>query len=226
MATVNTNTSSVVDPSLLKTMNGSSATTRTATEETQDRFMKLLVTQMRNQDPLNPLDNAQVTSQMAQLSTVTGIEKLNGTMATMSSHFLSSQNMQAASMIGRGVVVPGNGVELKEGKSVFGFELPQAADKVTVQIKSEAGNLIRTLQVDAKSMGLNTATWDGKGEAGETVPNGNYRFSVEAVSGDKKLEVQPLTFGMVSSVAFTQQGAKLSLSNFGEFDLNSIRQMF
>jgi flagellar basal-body rod modification protein FlgD len=226
MATVNTNTTSAVDPSLLKTMNGSAGKTKTTTEETQDRFMKLLVTQMKNQDPLNPLDNAQVTSQMAQLSTVTGIEKLNTAMAGMSSTFMSTQSMQAASMIGRGVVVPGNGVELKDGKSVLGFELPQSADSVKVQIKSAAGNVVRTMSVDAKDMGMNSVTWDGKDDAGNTMANGNYLFEVQAQAGDKKLDVQPLAFGMVSSIAFTPQGPKLSLSNFGEFDLNAVRQMF
>lgn len=226
MATVNTNTTSAVDPSLLNTMNGINSKTRTTTEETQDRFMKLLVTQMKNQDPLNPLDNAQVTSQMAQLSTVTGIEKLNGTMASMNSAFMSSQSMQAASMIGRGVVVPGNGVELKDGKSVLGFELPQSADKVSVQIKNASGTVVRTMSVDAKDMGMNSVTWDGKDDTGKTMTNGNYTFEVQANAGDKKLDVQPLAFGMVTSIAFTPQGPKLSLSNFGEFDLSSVRQMF
>ena len=226
MATVNTSTSNAVDPSLLNTMNGTNSKTRTTTEETQDRFMKLLVTQMRNQDPLNPMDNAQVTSQMAQLSTVTGIEKLNTAMAGISATFSSTQSMQAASMIGRGVVVPGNGVELKDGKSVLGFELPQSADKVSVQIKSASGTVVRTMSVDAKDMGMNSVTWDGKDDAGKTMTNGNYTFEVQASAGDKKLTVQPLAFGMVSSIAFTPQGPKVSLTNFGEFDLSSVRQMF
>jgi flagellar basal-body rod modification protein FlgD len=226
MATVNTNTSNAVDPSLLNTMNGTNSKTRTTTEETQDRFMKLLVTQMKNQDPLNPMDNAQVTSQMAQLSTVTGIEKLNTAMAGISATFSSTQSMQAASMIGRGVVVPGNGVELKDGKSVLGFELPQSADKVSVQIKSASGTVVRTMSVDAKDMGMNSVTWDGKDDTGKTMTNGNYTFEVQANAGDKKLTVQPLAFGMVSSIAFTPQGPKVSLTNFGEFDLSSVRQMF
>src|SRR6266581_9760134 len=76
------------------------------TENIQDRFLKLLVTQMKNQDPLNPMDNAQVTTQLAQISTVSGIDKLNATLQTMVSGFDASQSLAAANMIGRGVLVP------------------------------------------------------------------------------------------------------------------------
>jgi len=93
----------------MKSTSASSASTTGTAQGTEDRFLKLLVTQMKNQDPLNPLDNAQVTSQMAQLSTVTGIEKLNAALTTMSQSFASSQSLQAANMIGHGVLVPGKG---------------------------------------------------------------------------------------------------------------------
>ena len=143
MSTINTQSLQTVDPSLLSTMNGS-RTTKTTAQDAQDRFMTLLVTQMRNQDPLNPLDNAQVTSQLAQLSTVTGIDKLNDTMSVMSAGLQNSQGLQAASMIGHGVVVPGSNVELKDGKSVFGFDLPQAADNLQVLLKDQNGAVVRT----------------------------------------------------------------------------------
>src|SRR3990172_2141446 len=94
--------------------------TKTAAQEQEDRFLKLLVTQMKNQDPLNPLDNAEVTSQMAQLSTVSGIEKLNTTLQAMSSSFASSQSLQAAGMIGRSVLAPGSSLSLQNGAAVGG----------------------------------------------------------------------------------------------------------
>src|SRR5215204_242231 len=102
-----------------------------ATAGLQDRFLKLLVTQMKNQDPLNPLDNAQVTTQLAQISTVNGIEKLNATIEAMASSFTSGQSLQAATMIGKDVLVPGSTLQLA-GSSVFGVELAQAADQVKV----------------------------------------------------------------------------------------------
>jgi flagellar basal-body rod modification protein FlgD len=222
---MNTITTQTVDPTLLSTMNGSSST-KSAAQAAQDRFMTLLVTQMKNQDPLNPLDNAQVTSQLAQLSTVTGIDKLNETVTAMSSNFQSSQGLQAANMIGHGVVVPGNSVELKDGKSVFGFDLPQSADAVRVQIKDASGSVVRTLTSNNMSAGMNSMTWDGKNESGTLLGNGNYEFVVDASSGDKKLTTTSLSFGMVSSVTFGKQGAQLSISNVGDVAMADVRQVF
>lgn len=223
MSTVNT--TSTVDPSLLASMNGTRGT-KSTTQDAQDRFMTLLVTQMKNQDPLNPLDNAQVTSQLAQLSTVTGIDKLNETMAAMSGSFKSSQNLQAASMIGHGVVVPGSNVELKDGKSVLGFDLPQNADKIQVMIRDQGGALIKTLDFNSMTSGFNSVSWDGKNEAGTTAANGNYTFEVKASAGETKLDVTPLSFGLVSSVSFGGQGAMLSISNAGEVAMSDVRQIF
>src|SRR3954468_15871903 len=100
-----------------------------------DRFLKLLVPQMRNQDPLNPLDNAQVTSQMAQINTVTGIDKLNTTVQGLSSQFVQLQAMQGASLVGRDVIVGGNklSVDATAGVGQGGFELANAADSVKVE---------------------------------------------------------------------------------------------
>lgn len=224
MSTINTQTQAV-DPALLTTMNGARAT-KSATQEAQDKFMTLLVTQMKNQDPLNPLDNAQITSQLAQLSTVTGIDKLNETMTAMSGNFRSSQNLQAASMIGHGVVVPGNNVELKDGKSVLGFDLPQNADKIQVKIRDQGGALVKTLDFTNMTSGFNSVSWDGKNEAGTVAANGNYSFEVTADSGEKKLDVAPLSFGLVSSVSFGTQGTMLSILNTGEVAMSEVRQIF
>ena len=103
--------SNPVSADLLAAMNpASSATSTDSTAATQDRFMKLLVTQMKNQDPLNPLDNAQVTSQLAQLSTVTGIDKVNATLQSLMGSMQPSQSLQAAGMIGHSVLAPGAGL--------------------------------------------------------------------------------------------------------------------
>lgn len=222
MSTINTQT---VDPSLLNAMNGNKGA-KSVAQDAQDRFMTLLVTQMKNQDPLNPLDNAQVTSQLAQLSTVTGIEKLNETMNSMSASFQSSQNLQAASMIGHGVVIPGNSVELKDGKSIFGFDLPQAAESVQVSIKDANGSVVRTLTSNNMSSGFNSMSWDGKTDSGTDAANGNYSFEVKATAGSEKLAVSPFAFGLVSSVAFGSQGATLSVLNIGDVSMANVRQVF
>src|SRR5882672_589140 len=104
VGSVNSNTST--DTSVLNTTNAANAS---------DRFLKLLVAQMQNQDPLNPMDNAQVTSQMAQINTVTGIEKLNTAVDGLSSQFAQLQAMQGASLVGRDVIVPGNKLDITDG---------------------------------------------------------------------------------------------------------------
>lgn len=222
MTTVQTNT---VDQGLLDTMNGKK-TNRTTTEEAQDRFMTLLVTQMKNQDPLNPLDNAQVTSQLAQLSTVTGIDKLNATVTALNASFQAGQNLQAASMIGHGVVAPGNNIGLTDGKAVYGIELPQAADKVEVTITDASGAVVKTLKLGAAPAGVSTLVWDGTTDSGATAPNGTYQFEVGASSAEKKLETTKLSFGVVSSITSGAQGVKLSVANIGDVDLAAVRQIY
>ena len=121
----------------------------------QDRFLKLLVTQMKNQDPLNPMDNAQVTSQLAQISTVNGIQQLNTTMQSLSSSFLSSQSMQSTSLIGHTVLTDGNSLNIADGVPAYAaIELAQAADSVKVNIVSPAGNIVRQLDLGPQPAGL------------------------------------------------------------------------
>lgn len=222
MTTVQTNT---VDPVLLANVNGNKAN-KTGNEDPQDRFLKLLVTQMKNQDPLNPMDNAQVTSQMAQLSTVSGIDKLNASVTAMSASFQTSQNLQAATMIGHGVIAPGSSIELANGKSIYGIELPQNADKVEISIKDASGLVVRTINAGTMPSGVNTLTWDGKTDSGADAGNGVYQFEVSASLGETKLDATSLSFGMVSSVSSNTQGTKLNVANIGDIAMADVRQIY
>ncbi|MCA3040271.1 MAG: hypothetical protein ING37_06685, partial [Rhodocyclaceae bacterium] len=108
-----------------------------------DRFLTLLVAQLKNQDPLNPLDNAQVTSQMAQISTVQGIEKLNGTMGTMLNQI---QVMQAGALTGKDVMLDGNTLTL-DGQSAArgGFEVPEGVSNVNIEVRNPQGAVVATI---------------------------------------------------------------------------------
>jgi flagellar basal-body rod modification protein FlgD len=113
----------------------SSATTAKAdAANAADRFLKLLVAQMQNQDPLNPMDNAQVTSQMAQISTVNGIQQLNTTVEGLSGQFVQMQALQGAALVGHDVVVPGKTLDIADGVGQGGFELASPADAVKVEV--------------------------------------------------------------------------------------------
>jgi flagellar basal-body rod modification protein FlgD len=224
MTTINDN---AVSPALLNAMNPSKASAASAEgiAGTQDRFMKLLITQMKNQDPLNPMDNAQVTSQMAQLSTVTGIEKLNVSMASMQSSYQASQTMQATSLIGHGVLVPGSSATLADGKAVLGIELPAAADKVTVTIRDGAGRAIHKIELGEQAAGTLPLAWDGKTDSGATAANGQYSFDVAASSAGSAIKASTLAFGQVGSVSTGASGVKLNLTNGGSATMADVREI-
>ncbi len=194
-------------------------------EEAQDRFLKLLVTQMKNQDPLNPMDNAEVTSQMAQLSTVSGIDKLNATLAALSSSMIASHSMQAASMIGHVVVVPGNKLELKNGKGAAALELKQPADNVTVQITDAAGNVVRNLKLGPQQSGIVPIQWDGMNDASTELADGSYKFSASAQLGSDKSIANTLSYGLVSGVAQKPEGASLNVDQLGEISMDEVKQI-
>ncbi len=205
--------SNAMPSDVLAAMNPKAATGGAATAaEAQNRFMTLLVTQMKNQDPLNPLDNAQVTSQLAQLSTVTGIDKLNETMKSMMESSSNAQALQAANMIGHGVLVPGSGLTLAGGKSVYGVEMTAPADDVQVTISDGAGNPVRTLSLGPQQLGTLALAWDGSLASGGTAPDGHYQVSVNAVRGGQPVVADALSFGEVVSVSTGSGGAKLNLS--------------
>lgn len=227
MTTISDNT---VSPALLNTMNTSKAAATTATgadttSATQDRFMKLLITQMKNQDPLNPLDNAQVTSQLAQLSTVSGIDKLNATMGTLKDSYQSSQALQATSLIGHGVLVPGSTTNLTDGKAVLGMDLPGAADKVTVTIRDGSGNAIRKIEMGPQAAGTLPLGWDGKTDKGVAAANGQYSFDVSATSAGAAIKATTLSYDQVGSVSTNASGTKLNLTGGGSAALADVREI-
>lgn len=224
MATIQTNNN--VSDQLMATMNGTKKTTDTSVGDAENRFMTLLVSQMKNQDPLNPLDNAEVTSQLAQLSTVKGVNTLNTTVESLKSSYQASQTLQAASMIGHGVLTTGSTLSLANGSAIYGVELGQAADKVQVTIRNAAGAAVRTMSLDSLKEGVTPLSWDGKTDGGTAAADGTYKFEVKATSSGKTVDATALAFGQVSSVATGASGIKLESSTLGTLSLSDVRQIF
>ena len=129
------------------------ATTSTATEDNRIQFLTLLTTQLQNQDPMSPMENAELTSQLAQMSTVEGIEKLNTMMTQLLASQESSEGLQASTLIGRGVLVEGRGLQLTSAGAVGGFELDGPADNVVLSIKDSTGLEVATVEVSDVSAG-------------------------------------------------------------------------
>jgi flagellar basal-body rod modification protein FlgD len=202
----------------------------------QDKFMTLLVTQLKNQDPMNPLDNAQVTSQLAQLSTVTGVNKLNTTLESLKASYQSSETLQAANMIGHGVLVAGSKATLTEGKGIMGVQLDSAADKVDIIITDpRTGKDVQTIKLGPQPAGTMPIAWDGVPDPSAldadgkpvTLRNGNYSIRVVAERGGEPLtDARTLSFDSVVSVTTSaKDGVKLNLPTLGVVSMADIRQI-
>ncbi len=219
-------TSNEASQALLESVNGVKNSKKTIASEAQDRFMTLLVTQMKNQDPLNPLDNAQVTSQLAQLSTVTGIDKLNATLETMMSNAQASQSLQSSNLIGHDVLVVGNQIHFNGSNGNFAVELPANADDLTVTISDAAGNKLRQISLGRQNEGIMPLSWDGYGDNGVRVANGDYQFSVSATAAGKAIPVNPLSLEHINSITSSASGVKLNLSNALSVTTADLKQIF
>lgn len=226
MSTVQNTASPAIASTALFGAGGGAGGSTSDTQATQDRFLSLLVAQMKNQDPLNPLDNAQVTSQMAQLSTVTGIEKMNSSLGALAASLGSAQTAQAANLIGHVVLAPGDFVSPTEGQNVVGFDLPYGVDKLTVTVRDASGAPVRTLDMGARPGGTGLASWDGLNDAGAAVAAGAYRFTLDAVQGGRAVEATSLALGAVSSVYQDASGVQLDLGAAGNTSYSGVRRIY
>lgn len=227
MATVNSATSkSAAD--IYASLNGSSSSSTNSTStasELENRFLTLLMAQIKNQDPLNPLDNAQVTSQLAQLNTVNGIEKLNTTLSQLLDGYGETQGMQAAGIIGKNVMVAGKNLPLSSGQAVGGVLLDGAADKVTLTIKDSTGKVVQTEELGAREAGSFYFGWDGKDADGTQLSDGNYTFAVEASASGTKVGATAMQIGTVSAVTRSSNGFLLDLGSFGDVAFKDVQQI-
>jgi flagellar basal-body rod modification protein FlgD len=225
MSTVQSTTNEV-SASLLASVNGSSTSKSDSIDDAQDRFMTLLVTQMKNQDPLNPLDNAEVTSQLAQLSTVTGIDKINDTLETFMANMQSSQSLQLSNLIGHAVLVEGNTLNFDGTDGYFAVDIPNSTDNLTVTINDAAGNTIRKLSLGSQPEGILSLNWDGYSDNGTQVSSGDYTFNVSATSNGESATATALSLALVNSITTNNTGIKLNLSNAESVTSDDLKQIF
>lgn len=226
--------SNTIDTNVLSNMNAASSTqNQSAANDIMNDFMTLLITQIQHQDPLNPMDNNDLTSQIAQINTVAGIEKLDQTLQGITQQIDAGQVLWASGLIGQGVLVPGNRIQLAVDESgqafttPFGIELGQAADNVKITITSASGQVINQYDIGPASAGVQSFTWDGKDSEGQQVTEGSYRVSVEATSGDKAIAVETLNYAVVGGITPVQNGGvRLDLGAvYGQVELSDIRQI-
>ena len=200
-------------------LNGTAATQTANEAGSADRFLKLLVTQMQNQDPMNPMDNAEITSQMAQINTVNGIEKLNTTVAGLSGQFDTLQVMTGASLVGRDVTLKGNKLAVEDGKAVGGFDLTGTADRVKLEVLSPAGRVVDTLNLGAQSAGRHGFEWAAKEGASGT----GYTFRVTATQGSAAVTTTALMRDRVDAVNADGSGLVLQTRNNGPIAYGDVK---
>ena len=218
---------------------GSAASAGVSDAGSADRFLKLLVTQLQNQDPLNPMDNAEITSQMAQINTVSGIERLNTGLQGLTAQVVQMQALQGAALVGRDVTVAGDRLAAVAGggqhwRHPFGAQAvgvgldhpgalgaaqavaqqaPVGGHRVQVEILNAAGVVVDTLDLGALGSGRHGFAWDGEGAEALS----GHRFRVSASQGASEVTATPLMLDHVRAVGIDgAAGLTLDLQHSGQ----------
>lgn len=225
---------------------GTAVSIAKANEDAGERFLKLLMTQIQNQDPLNPMDNAQMTTQMAQINTVAGIEKLNDSMTKMVTGFAKldtsaglaslqtalqgslqglatqmrqSQALQGAALVGREVWTGGDALPVRDGVARGSFDLKGPADAVSVDVLAPSGHVLQRIDLGARA--------SGRVEFGWTPPEGQpadgLRYRISATSGAANVPAELYASDVVTAVSTTPEGLVLQLARGGSTPLERIK---
>ncbi|SDD62893.1 flagellar basal-body rod modification protein FlgD [Cupriavidus sp. YR651] len=195
-------------------------------QDLQNNFLKMLVTQMTNQDPTNPMDNSQLTSQLAQISTVSGLQTMNETMTALLQQTAASRAMDSAALIGKTVMVPGSTVSVAGGTAgKIGVDVPSTADAVTVQVLDKDGNVVRNINMKGQTAGVHDIPWDGKNDQGNAVADGDYSFKVTATAEGKDVGPIALVYGKVQAISGDSTGVLVELSDGKKANVDDVRRI-
>ncbi|MDD2048756.1 flagellar hook assembly protein FlgD [Pseudomonas putida] len=192
----------------------------------KDAFLQMLVTQMQNQNPLDPQDNSEFVAQLAQFSSLEGITTLNETVTAISGNFKSSQALQASSLVGRSVIVQTDKAMVDTTKSFTGsVVVPQSLSNASVTITDKDGKVVKTIDMGEQKAGNSEFVWDGTNDAGEKVDPGTYTFAAKTTIEGKQLDMYTLLPATVSSVTLSQTGGEmmLNLAGLGSIALSKVQ---
>jgi|SRR5690606_10844595 len=190
-------------------------------------FMRLMITQLRNQDPFKPLDPSEFLGQLAQFSTVTGIQSMESSVAALATSLRSSQVLSGATLVGREVLAPASTVTIETGETVQGaVEVPGGAADVHVLVRDSSGQLVRRINIEPSSGGLTSFAWDGLDESGTAVPSGEYEIEVVARVGGESSSLDPLLTGRVGSVTIDPaRGGLILNTGIGAVAISDVRRV-
>ena len=193
----------------------------------QTDFLKLLTAQLKDQDPTKPVDNDQLVSQLAQLSTVDGINNLNKAVTAIAGKLDQNAVGPATGLIGRTVLVPGDtAARLPDGTVAGGVDLPAAADDVSVTVKDMTGKALRVLDLGPQPTGLAFFTWDGLDASGKPAPGDNFQLSAASRRAGVTTTRATQVYGRVSGIDLTNAAAPtLGVDGIGPTPLASVRRV-
>ncbi len=201
---------------------GSAAASSVNTASSEDRFLKLLVAQLANQDPMNPMDNAQMTSQMAQISTVSSVEKVNQSVSGLAVQLASMQALQASSLVGRDVMVEGNRLAIHDGKAAGAVDLDLPADKVVIDILSAGGQVIESFDLGARDAGRQPFAWDARHHTDAE----GLSYRVTASKGKAVVTQRTMVQDQVVSVGSDNGAMLVQLRSLGNVGYDSVKTIF
>lgn len=178
-------------------------------------FLNLLVAQLKHQDPMNPMSGTDFTAQLAQFTSLEQLINISESLKTLGNLEKALNRSQGVSMLGKQVLASGNAIVISDGKvPSFGFSLPSASDQTTINVFSEAGEIVSLVEVGQLSAGLQSIPFSGLDLQGASLPNGNYTFIVQAVSAEgEAIVVQPFSSGIVSAVSIADGLTQLTVGN-------------
>ena len=189
----------------------------------QADFLLLMTTQLKNQDPLKPMDNAQMVSQLAQMSTVQGIEDLNKTVNGFSSSLTNDQILKGTALVGHQVLVPSAQWALDDNAQAKGAIAASGPGQLSVEVTDASGREVRTLHLSTDSAGELPFHWDGKTDSGEQLVAGKFNLAARFTpAGGTATDVQTYIQAPVESVTIGNDGLYLNLKNLGTTALDQV----
>lgn len=196
----------------------------------QKEFLDLMIAQMQNQNPMEPMDNNQFLGQMAQFSTVTGLSEIKTSFENLSNSLVNNQALTASSLVGRFVMVPADTGYLPEGEGerFFGaVDLEQTVNNVNINVYTDNGQLVKTIAMGNQKEGLVRFGWDGTDQAGNTLPPGNYRIAAEGNIDGEVQAIETMVVAPVDSVTLGRGGGKMQLNvaGLGTMDFDVVREI-
>ena len=216
----------------LKSSTSTTASSTTSKEKssslTQEDFLSLLTTQLAYQDPTKPVDNAQMVSQMAQISTVDGITSLNSSVSNLSTVVTSSQALMASSLVGQKVLLPSSTGYITSGAGMSGVVATgEGASDLTISIKNSSGAVVYQTNVSGEQAGNVPFNWDGKDSKGNALPEGKYTVSATGLVDGKSQELSGLVYGKVNSVTLgsSSTSTALNINGLGSVKLSNILEV-